>query len=94
MLGISLNAYSKIECGETDVTWSRLMQLSHIFELPAAELIQFGEKPFFHFKTLQNTPEPKALWQELEHLRSSYVQKEREAQHLQRIISLLEEKIG
>lgn len=38
-LGLSQNAYSKIEIGKTEITLERLYQIAEIFEQPATYLI-------------------------------------------------------
>jgi len=44
MLGISLNAYSKIERGETDPGFSRLEQIAEVLETTIMEILAHGEK--------------------------------------------------
>jgi transcriptional regulator with XRE-family HTH domain len=103
-LGVSVNAYSKIECGDTDVSWSRLEQVAKVFEIPPSELVAFGEKPFFYFKNNQSKNKESyivsfnagghELSSELERLRIQSESQKKELQHLQKIITLLEEQIA
>ncbi len=46
-LGISQNAYSKIERGETDVPYSRLEQIANILDISIADIIGFDKKNLF-----------------------------------------------
>jgi transcriptional regulator with XRE-family HTH domain len=103
-LGVSVNAYSKIECGDTDVSWSRLEQIAKIFEIPISELVSFGEKPFYYFNNHNhgrnkgsyivslNTDGNEWLV-ELERYKIQSESQKKELQHLQKIITLLEEQI-
>lgn len=43
-LDMSLNGYTNIERGETDVQISRLEQIAEIFELDLLDLMSFGER--------------------------------------------------
>jgi transcriptional regulator with XRE-family HTH domain len=103
-LGVSVNAYSKIECGDTDVSWSRLEQVAKVFEIPTSELVAFGEKPFFYFKNNQSKNKESyivsfnagghELSSELERYKIQSESQKKELQHLQKIITLLEEQIA
>jgi transcriptional regulator with XRE-family HTH domain len=104
-LGLSVNAYSKIECGDTDVSWSRLEQIAKTFEIPTSELVAFGEKPFYYFNNHNHTKnkgsyivslnsDGNEFLLELECLRIQSESQKKELQHLQKIISLLEEQIA
>lgn len=46
-LGISQNAYSKIEREETDVSFSRLEQIAKILDINILDIIGFDEKKLF-----------------------------------------------
>jgi transcriptional regulator with XRE-family HTH domain len=48
MLGISVNAFAKIERGETDVNHSRLEQIAGVLQVPLPELVAFGEGQFIY----------------------------------------------
>jgi transcriptional regulator with XRE-family HTH domain len=47
-LGISQNAYSKIELGYSKLTLERLFQISAILEVEIMHLISFNEADFAH----------------------------------------------
>ena len=47
-LGISVPAYSKLECGTTEVTVSRLKQLAVIFKVKACWLLDEEESVLHH----------------------------------------------
>jgi transcriptional regulator with XRE-family HTH domain len=54
-LNISQNAYSKIERGETDVSFSRLVQISQVLEVNLLDLIAFdGQKMLFNVTNTNN----------------------------------------
>jgi transcriptional regulator with XRE-family HTH domain len=54
-LNISQNAYSKIERGETDVSFSRLVQISQFLEVNLLDLIAFdGQKMLFNVTNTNN----------------------------------------
>ena len=42
-LGMFQSGYSKIEVDETDIPFSRLIQISKILEIPLSDLINFDE---------------------------------------------------
>jgi len=44
-LDISINAYSRIERGETNVSFNRLLQIADFLKVPIAEFIQEKESP-------------------------------------------------
>jgi transcriptional regulator with XRE-family HTH domain len=103
-LGVSVNAYSKIECGDTDVSWSRLEQIAKIFDIPISELVAFGEKPFYYFNNnhtknkgsyIESLNSDGNEWLvELERYKIQSESQKKELQHLQKIITLLEEQIA
>lgn len=47
-LGLTQRAYSKMELGETKITWDRILELAKIMELEPADLIDFDETKIFH----------------------------------------------
>ena len=53
-LGVSQNAYSKIERDETDVSFSRLTQIAKVLDLDVLDVIGFDEKKLF-FTITHNT---------------------------------------
>lgn len=46
-LGLSQSAYSKIELGETEITFSRLHKISSILKITLEELISFNDASIF-----------------------------------------------
>jgi transcriptional regulator with XRE-family HTH domain len=54
-LGMSTNGYGDIERGATDVSLSRLEQISQVFGMELSELIDLNEKNVFNFLGTQNT---------------------------------------
>ncbi len=104
-LGITVNSYSKIEHGDTDVSWSRLEQIAKVFEIPISELVSFGEKPFYYFNNHNHgknkgsyivslNADGNELLVELERYKTQSESQKKELQHLQKIITLLEEQIA
>jgi transcriptional regulator with XRE-family HTH domain len=47
-LEIAHSSYAKIEQGKTDVSYSRLQQIAHVFKIELADLIGVNEKNVFH----------------------------------------------
>lgn len=47
-LGMSLNGYSNIERGETDLQISRIEEISKTLQVDLLELMSFGEKNIFY----------------------------------------------
>jgi transcriptional regulator with XRE-family HTH domain len=43
-LQISVPAYSKIETGQTDITFNKLQQIAHIFNISIINILKIGEK--------------------------------------------------
>jgi transcriptional regulator with XRE-family HTH domain len=43
-LDMSVPAISKIESGDTDINFSRLQQIAHIYDLTTVELLESGRK--------------------------------------------------
>ncbi|MFS8616995.1 MAG: helix-turn-helix transcriptional regulator [Solitalea sp.] len=81
-LGITAPAFSKIECGFTDINYSRLKQIADLFGLSVVELI-----------TYHNQEEQKKYQSELQKLKEKLYESEGEIINLQKkIIVLLEEK--
>ncbi|HYH55667.1 MAG TPA: hypothetical protein VD772_03595, partial [Anseongella sp.] len=80
--GITAPAFSKIECGFTDINYSRLKQIADLFGLSVVELI-----------TYHNQEEQKKYQSELQKLKEKLYDSEGEIITLQKkIIVLLEEK--
>lgn len=79
-LGITAPAFSKIECGFTDINYSRLEQISALFGLSPVELI-----------TYHNQEEQKKHFDEIQLLRLKLADREAQIIELQnKVISLLE----
>jgi transcriptional regulator with XRE-family HTH domain len=53
-LGISQNAYSKIELGYSKLTLERLFQISSILEVEVMQLISFDPSEFVHVASPTN----------------------------------------
>lgn len=47
-LGVSQSAYSKMELGESEVTYNRLEKISEILEMKPEEVISFNESMVFN----------------------------------------------
>ena len=47
-LGISVNGYSNIERGETDLQISRIEEIAKTLQVDLLELLSFGEKNFYY----------------------------------------------
>jgi len=54
-LGISQNAYSKIELGYSKLTLERLFQISSILEVEVMQLITFDPSEFVHVTSPTNS---------------------------------------
>lgn len=54
-LGISTQAYAKIERGETDINFSRLQQIAEIMEIGLSQLFGLDEKNVFNLADTHNT---------------------------------------
>lgn len=53
-LGVSQSAYSKMELGESEVTYNRLEKISEILEMKPEEVISFNESMVFNVMNNQN----------------------------------------
>jgi transcriptional regulator with XRE-family HTH domain len=53
-LGLSQSAYSKIEMGESEISFSRLEKIAEIFEMKPEELITFDDNTVFNINTMNN----------------------------------------
>ncbi len=79
-LGITAPAFSKIECGLTDVNLSRLEQIATLFEMSVVELLTFHD-----------VEAQKKLAYEKERMKGKLAEREAEIISLQKkIITLLE----
>ena len=53
-LGVSQSAYSKIELGESEVTYWRLEKISEVLEMKPEKVILFNESMVFNVMSNQN----------------------------------------
>jgi transcriptional regulator with XRE-family HTH domain len=53
-LGITQSAYSKIELGESEVTYGRLEKISSVLEMKPEDVIAFNESMVFNVMNNQN----------------------------------------
>jgi len=53
-LGLSVNGYSNIERGETDLQISRIEEISKTLQVDLLELLSFGEKNFYYLSGTNN----------------------------------------
>jgi transcriptional regulator with XRE-family HTH domain len=53
-LGVSQSAYSKMELGESEVTYNRLEKISEVLEMKPEEVIAFNESMVFNVMHNQN----------------------------------------
>lgn len=60
-LGLSTKAYQKIEVGETQLTITRLNQISEILEISSLEILNFDEKAIFNQKSHKHIRENQNL---------------------------------
>lgn len=95
-LEMSLNGYTNIERGETDVRISRLEQIAEILDTNLTELITLGEKNIlcFHGDNNQHilqtlNPPPETIMMELQKHQILLQEKDKEIQYLKEIIGLL-----
>jgi transcriptional regulator with XRE-family HTH domain len=47
-LGVTQSAYSKMEMGETDITYKKLEHISSILGIPVDEIISFNDQMVFN----------------------------------------------
>jgi len=105
-LDISPNAYGSIERGETELSVPRLIRIAQIFQIHPSILFNFNQdrlifNSFIHVSESSNNIQHLYTSTSIEQLKSKYElekqqiiieQKENEITHLNKIISLLEEK--
>lgn len=53
-LGMSVNGYSNIERGETDLQISRIEEIARVLQVDLLELFSFGEKNFYYLSGVNN----------------------------------------
>lgn len=96
-LGITQSAYSKIETGETDITFKRLDEIAKIMGVETQDIVNFNEQLVFHItqnetvngvygSVFKMTDEMKKLYDD----RVSAL--ERENEHLKGVIEKLLDK--
>jgi transcriptional regulator with XRE-family HTH domain len=99
-LGIVLSGYSKIEHGETDISYSRLEQLANLFGIEISDLVGLNEKNVFNIMASCNehslllNVSISASEAELKEQRLMNELKDKELAMQQREITLLEQKIA
>lgn len=92
-LGMSVNGYSNIECGKTDVQISRIEEISKVLEIDLLELLSFGEKNFLYQTGTNNIGQVGHYDSklQLEKMQLIVEQKDKEIEYLKKQISQLEE---
>lgn len=96
-LGISVNGYSNIECGKTDVQISRIEEISKVLEIDLLELLSFGEKNVLYQTGTNNIGQVGQYGffydskLQLEKMQLIVEQKDKEIEYLKKQISQLEE---
>ncbi|MFC0309913.1 helix-turn-helix domain-containing protein [Gallibacterium trehalosifermentans] len=106
-LGISVNAYSKLERGISKISLEKLEQIAHIFNINISELFSAKEKGFFCLfsENSQNNSnyyanndvvvsENEKLKLIIAHKDELLKQKEKEIQKLEEIVALLKDKLA
>jgi len=106
-LEIAPNTYGSIERGETELTVPRLIKIAAIFQIPPSILLDSNQEKFifnsFNIGDNSNSKDSQHLYTiaSIEQLKLKYEiekqqiiieQKDKEIAHLNKIISLLEEK--
>jgi transcriptional regulator with XRE-family HTH domain len=86
-LGLSVNGYSKIERGDSDVTWSRLKGIAEAMEVQLEQLLGLTENNIFTF--IENRNNPKGHSQNHSHV---YLTETKCAHELEKYQLLLENK--
>lgn len=106
-MNISLNAYSRIERGETKMSLEKLEQIANIFNINVLDLIKTSEQGLFFLINENSTHssnyygnadamsiENEKLKLENEYLKKSITQQEREIVNLNTIIDLLKKDLA
>ncbi|MCU0393110.1 MAG: helix-turn-helix domain-containing protein [Thermoflexibacter sp.] len=93
-LSMSANGYGKIERDETDISYSRMQQISEILEVSVSEIINFDDKAIFGSKASHESSkrelqdyERTFYEQEINHLKQ-------ENSYLKEIIDIFKKKMG
>lgn len=99
LLGISLNSFSKIERGETDITVTRLQQIADVLQIRITDIVGLGENGLYYVSGNQNSTnnpfinshskDSMEFIVELEKLRTENQGLKNEITHLKEIINLL-----
>lgn len=98
-LGISVNAYSKLECGKSRFSLEKLEQIANIFNINMSELYSAKEKGFLCFFSDNNSQNTyysgdESLTNENEKLKLIIAHKEELLQEKETKIKMLEEIIS
>jgi transcriptional regulator with XRE-family HTH domain len=100
LLGISLNSFSKIERGETDVSFSRLEQVADVLQIRVNDIVGLNENGFYYMNGSHNglfinnsSKENLEIVIEVERLRAENQGMKNEVENLKEIISLLKAKV-
>jgi transcriptional regulator with XRE-family HTH domain len=94
-LGISQQAYSKLERGETDVSLENTEKIAEIFGITTAELFSFDERVVFNIMHNQTGIHQNILHQtvtESDYLKEKIAAMEKEIAYLKEIVDLLRVK--
>jgi transcriptional regulator with XRE-family HTH domain len=98
MLGITVQAFSKIERDKTDVNHSRLEQIAEVLKIELADLLKFGENGIFINQNSRDvftntgnvyTQENQDLQTELIALRTENAALKSENEHLRSLVQQL-----
>ncbi len=96
LLGISLTSFSKIERGETDISYTRLEQIANVLQIRVSDIVGLNENGFYYVNGNHNSPfinnssrDNIELLIELEKLRSENTGLKTETENLNEIINLL-----
>lgn len=99
LLGISLNSFSKIERGETDVSFSRLEQVADVLQIRVNDIVGLNENGFYYMNGSHNglfinnsSKENLEIVIEVERLRAENQGMKNEVENLKEIIGLLKAK--
>jgi len=101
-LGMSVNGYSNIERGETDIKLSRLQQIADAFDVDLLELFAVGEKNVlclmgevnhskFNWLSINSKDETSELQHELEKAHLLLKERDKEVSYLKQEIEHLKE---
>lgn len=101
LLGISVQAFAKIECDKTDVNHSRLEQIAGVLKIELSDLLKFGENGIFINQNQRDvftntgnvyTHENQDTQTELTVLRTENTALKNENEHLRKVVEQLMSK--